>query len=196
MTNIALGPTSGAHAEPLRRGRLGVRASTDGRSITTSSLARVETDSRPHATMRDASDLRSFLIADVRGYTRFIDERGNEAASQLAGRFAGLTCHAVAEYGGTLLELRGDEAPCVFSSARQAIRAAVELQYRFRERKDRTGGRLASVWAWTPARQYRQRRLPRSSPLREDDMPLQPRRALGRLERPAAPGSACLSSLV
>ena len=86
--------------------------------------------------MGDASDLRSFLIADVRGYTRFTNERGDEAASQLAGRFAGLTRDAVAEYGGTLLELRGDEALCVFSSARQAIRAAVELQRRFRERTD------------------------------------------------------------
>jgi class 3 adenylate cyclase len=86
--------------------------------------------------MNDASDLRSFLIADVRGYTRFTNERGDEAASQLAGRFAGLTRAAVAEYGGTLLELRGDEALCVFSSARQAIRAAVELQRRFRERTD------------------------------------------------------------
>ena len=86
--------------------------------------------------MGDASDLRSFLIADVRGYTRFTNERGDEAASQLAGRFAGLVRDAVGEYAGTLLELRGDEALCVFSSARQAIRAAVELQRRFRERTD------------------------------------------------------------
>jgi len=82
--------------------------------------------------MGDASDLRSFLIADVRGYTRFTNEHGDEEASQLAGRFAGLTRTVVAEYGGALLELRGDEALCVFSSARQAIRAAVELQRRFR----------------------------------------------------------------
>ena len=86
------------------------------------------------ATMGDSSDLRSFLIADVRGYTRFTNERGDEAASQLAARFAELTRAAVAAYGGTLLELRGDEALCVFPSARQAIRAAIELQRRFRER--------------------------------------------------------------
>jgi hypothetical protein len=36
-------------------------------------------------------------------------------------------------YGGTLLELRGDEAVVVFNSARQAIRAALELHARFRE---------------------------------------------------------------
>src|SRR6185437_670382 len=33
-------------------------------------------------------------------------------------------------------ELRGDEALCVFSSARQALRAAVELQRSFRKRVD------------------------------------------------------------
>ena len=35
--------------------------------------------------------------------------------------------------GGRLLELRGDEALCVFSSTREAIRAAVDLQQRFVE---------------------------------------------------------------
>lgn len=93
-------------------------------------------DSGPGGITGDASDLRSFLIADVRGYTRFTNERGDEAASQLAGRFAALTRKVVAEYGGTLLELRGDEALCVFASARQAIRAAIELQRRYRERTD------------------------------------------------------------
>jgi class 3 adenylate cyclase len=96
----------------------------------------MEFDPRLGETMGDSSDLRSFLIADVRGYTRFTNERGDEAASQLAGRFAALTRDAVAAYGGTLLELRGDEALCVFPSARQAIRAAIELQRRFRERAD------------------------------------------------------------
>jgi branched-chain amino acid transport system substrate-binding protein len=96
----------------------------------------MEFDPRLGETMGDSSDLRSFLIADVRGYTRFTNERGDEAASQLAGRFAELTRDAVAAYGGTLLELRGDEALCVFPSARQAIRAAIELQRRFRERAD------------------------------------------------------------
>jgi branched-chain amino acid transport system substrate-binding protein len=94
----------------------------------------MEFDPRPDATIGDSSDLRSFLIADVRGYTRFTNERGDEAASQLAGRFAELTRDVVAAYGGTLLELRGDEALCVFPSARQAIRAAIELQRRLRER--------------------------------------------------------------
>jgi YVTN family beta-propeller protein len=77
--------------------------------------------------------IRTFLIADVRGYTLFTQERGDEAAGKLAAKFARLAREGVEGRGGTLLELRGDEALCVFASPRQAIRAAVELQERFVE---------------------------------------------------------------
>jgi branched-chain amino acid transport system substrate-binding protein len=96
----------------------------------------MDSELRVDDTVAEGSDLRSFLIADVRGYTRFTNEHGDEAASQLAARFATITRDAVAAYGGTLLELRGDEALCVFRSARQAIRAAIELQRRFRQREN------------------------------------------------------------
>jgi peptide/nickel transport system substrate-binding protein len=79
-----------------------------------------------------ATELRTFLIADVRGYTRFTREQGDEAASELAAWFAEIVRGAVPGFGGELLELRGDEALCVFGSARQALRAAVELQRRLR----------------------------------------------------------------
>jgi YVTN family beta-propeller protein len=81
-------------------------------------------------------ELHTFLIADVRGYTRFSDENGDEAASDLAKRFAAIVHDAIPPLGGHVLELRGDEALCVFSSARAALSAAVELQRRFRERID------------------------------------------------------------
>jgi YVTN family beta-propeller protein len=79
------------------------------------------------------AQIRTFLIADVRGYTRFTQERGDEAAGALAGRFADIAGEIVESRGGTLLELRGDEALCVFTSARDAIRAATDLQRRFVE---------------------------------------------------------------
>ena len=78
------------------------------------------------------TELRTFLIADVRGYTRFTKEQGDEAASDLAASFAEIVRGTVPEFAGELLELRGDEALCVFGSARQALRAAVELQRRLR----------------------------------------------------------------
>jgi WD40 repeat protein/class 3 adenylate cyclase len=70
----------------------------------------------------------SFLIADVRGYTRFTAERGDAAAALLAKRFADLARDAVCARGGRVIELRGDEALAVFESPSQAVRAAVEFQ--------------------------------------------------------------------
>jgi peptide/nickel transport system substrate-binding protein len=81
----------------------------------------------------DDAHIRTFLIADVRGYTLFTQERGDEAAGKLAAKFARIAREAVEGRGGTLLELRGDEALCVFGSTRQAIRAAVDMQERFVE---------------------------------------------------------------
>jgi YVTN family beta-propeller protein len=77
--------------------------------------------------------IRTFLIADVRGYTLFTQERGDEAAAKLAAKFADIAREIVETRGGTLLELRGDEALCVFASTREAIRAALDLQQRFVE---------------------------------------------------------------
>jgi WD40 repeat protein/class 3 adenylate cyclase len=77
--------------------------------------------------------LRIFLIADVRGYTKFTQERGDEAAATLASRFATIAREALTPGGGKVLEFRGDEVLAVFASARQAIRAAVDLQAAFVE---------------------------------------------------------------
>jgi YVTN family beta-propeller protein len=75
--------------------------------------------------------IRTFLIADVRGYTLFTHERGDEAATKLAARFADIAREAVKEHGGSVIELRGDEALATFDSPRQAILAAVRAQDRF-----------------------------------------------------------------
>src|SRR5262249_49878718 len=80
---------------------------------------------QPERTGHDA--LHVFLIADVRGYTRYTYERGDEHAARLAMRFAEIARLAVEARGGHVLELRGDEVLAVFISARAALRAAVEL---------------------------------------------------------------------
>ena len=84
----------------------------------------------------EATRFRAFLIADLRGYTRYSDEHGDEAASALARRFAAIASEAVRAQGGDVVELRGDEALCVFATARSAVRGAVEIQRRARERVD------------------------------------------------------------
>jgi class 3 adenylate cyclase len=77
-----------------------------------------------------AEEIRTFLIADVRGYSIFTQERGDEAAGRLAARFADIVREQVQARDGSVIELRGDEALAVFHSPRQAIRTAVELQAR------------------------------------------------------------------
>jgi serine/threonine-protein kinase len=75
-----------------------------------------------------AAQLRTFLIADVRGYTRYTQKHGDQAAAELASAFAELVGEAVASHGGRVIELRGDEALVVFDSARQALQAALTIQ--------------------------------------------------------------------
>lgn len=80
--------------------------------------------------LRTGSGVHTFLIADVRGYTQFTLDHGDEAAARLATRFAQVVEDTVTAREGRLIELRGDEALVIFSSPRQALSAAVDLQSR------------------------------------------------------------------
>jgi ABC-type transport system substrate-binding protein/class 3 adenylate cyclase/glutamine cyclotransferase len=82
------------------------------------------------ASRRTIPGVRTFLITDVRGYTSYTAEHGDEAAAALASSFAEIVQQVVEEREGRLIELRGDEALVVFESARQALRSALELQGR------------------------------------------------------------------
>jgi DNA-binding NarL/FixJ family response regulator/class 3 adenylate cyclase len=75
--------------------------------------------------------VRIFLIADIRGYTLFTQEHGDEAAAVLAKVFADVVRDCVESNGGRLVELRGDEALVAFDSPRSAILSAVALQSSF-----------------------------------------------------------------
>jgi YVTN family beta-propeller protein len=85
------------------------------------------------STRRLDADVLTFLIADVRAFTRFTQEQGDEAASRLARHFAGIVRATLPDFAGELVETRGDEVLAVFGSARQALRASVELQRRLRD---------------------------------------------------------------
>jgi WD40 repeat protein/class 3 adenylate cyclase len=82
------------------------------------------------ATLVDAQGAvaeRTFLIADIRGYTRFTHERGDAAAARLAQTFAELAEDAVEARDGRVVEIRGDEVMAVFATPAHAVRAGVEL---------------------------------------------------------------------
>ena len=68
-----------------------------------------------------AAAIRSFLIADIRGYTSFTAEHGDEAASRLAAKFAEVAGEAIEAWGGTLVEIRGDEVLAAFDSGRGLV---------------------------------------------------------------------------
>lgn len=74
------------------------------------------------------SQVRTFLIADIRGYTRYTVAEGDEAAARLTSRFRSIVQAVVSSNDGELLEIRGDEVTVVFASPRQALLAASELQ--------------------------------------------------------------------
>jgi class 3 adenylate cyclase len=61
-----------------------------------------------------AAGIQTFLIADIRGYTRFTQDRGDEAATELAAKFAAIARDGVGGHDGRIIELRGDEALAVF----------------------------------------------------------------------------------
>ena len=72
--------------------------------------------------------VHTFLIANVRSFTRFTLEYGDEAAARLTAQFTQLARETVQIRDGRVFELRGAEVLTVFVSARQALHAAVELQ--------------------------------------------------------------------
>src|SRR5919109_591504 len=90
-----------------------------------------------HQAVPSAAHPRTFLIADIRGYTRFTRDFGDAAAAKLATRFAEMARDVVEARGGSVIELRGDEALAVFSSTAQAARAGIELQAACAEETDR-----------------------------------------------------------
>jgi DNA-binding NarL/FixJ family response regulator/class 3 adenylate cyclase len=76
-------------------------------------------------------EIKVFLIADIRGYTLFTQEQGDDAAARLAKAFAAVVEDVVGSHGGTVVQFRGDEALVVFGSPREAILSAIDLQSRF-----------------------------------------------------------------
>src|SRR6476661_7343018 len=80
-----------------------------------------------------SSQLLAVLIADIRGYTTFTQDRGDEAAAKLSAKFEAIVRGLVSDFDGRVVEIRGDEALCAFNSPRQCLRLAVALQRRFVE---------------------------------------------------------------
>jgi class 3 adenylate cyclase/ABC-type transport system substrate-binding protein/streptogramin lyase len=86
-------------------------------------LAGGEVDAPPPRTVTHA-----FLIADLRGYTRYTQQHGDEAAALLSERFIRLATAQVDGHDGRVMATHGDEIVAVFESPRHAVRAALAIQ--------------------------------------------------------------------
>ena len=79
------------------------------------------------STSTSGPGIRTFVIADIRGYTSWSQEFGDAAAADLTARFTDRVRQGLGDHGD-LVEVRGDEALAAFASARSAIAAAIAIQ--------------------------------------------------------------------
>ena len=99
----------------------------------TEAALRGEVPALPPVPVAATAAVRTFLFADVRGYTSYTREHGDEAGAALAQRFAAIVEALAPAHSGKLQELRGDEAFVVFDSARAALRYALAVQAKVAE---------------------------------------------------------------
>jgi adenylate cyclase len=69
----------------------------------------------------------AMCFLDITGYTRLTEERGDEAAADLAARLAGLVRRSAQEHGGTPVKWLGDGVMFYFREPKAAVLAAVEM---------------------------------------------------------------------
>ena len=70
---------------------------------------------------------RGFLFADLRGYTAFVEEHGDEAAVRLLDAFRRLVRLVVAHYDGAEIKTEGDSFYVVFPSSSAAVQAGLGI---------------------------------------------------------------------
>jgi adenylate cyclase len=69
----------------------------------------------------------AMCFLDLTGYTRLTEERGDEAAAELAARLAGLVRRSSLEHGGTPVKWLGDGVMFYFREPAAAVLAALEM---------------------------------------------------------------------
>ena len=70
---------------------------------------------------------RGFLFCDLRGYTAFVEEHGDRAASELLTAYREVVRGAIAETGGGEIRTEGDSFYVVFASASAAVRCGLAI---------------------------------------------------------------------
>lgn len=81
--------------------------------------------SSPAAEVEDA--YRGFLFSDLRGYTAFVERRGNQAAAGLLDAYRELIRAEVARHRGAEIRTEGDSFYVVFPSAQRAVSCGLDI---------------------------------------------------------------------
>ena len=76
--------------------------------------------------------LSAILAADVAGYSRLMHDDEEATHARLAALLAGAVEPAIAEHGGRIVKNTGDGFLAEFSSAVEAVRAAMHFQTKVR----------------------------------------------------------------
>ncbi|HEU5349435.1 MAG TPA: helix-turn-helix domain-containing protein [Ktedonobacterales bacterium] len=113
------------HLDKLDRATL-----LEAAELSSSTLRKLAQKDKTSAQPAFTAAILVFLIADIRGYTRYTQEHGDAAAARLTTRFSELANSVAEQHDGRVIEVRGDEVLAVFASARQALLAAHMLQAR------------------------------------------------------------------
>ena len=69
----------------------------------------------------------AMCFLDLVGYTRLTEERGDQAAAELAGTLAELVGHTAREHGGLPVKWLGDGVMVYFREPAAAVRAALQM---------------------------------------------------------------------
>src|SRR6478752_6721303 len=77
--------------------------------------------------------LSAILAADVAGYSRLMHNDEEATHAKLAALLADAVGPAIAEHGGRIVKNTGDGCLAEFSSAVEAVRAAIQFQTRIHQ---------------------------------------------------------------
>jgi class 3 adenylate cyclase len=87
----------------------------------------------------------TFLFADLRGYTNFVETYGDAAAAELIAEYRILMRTEIAKAEGAEIRTEGDSFFVVFESAQTALRCAIGMQREAKSRSDARPDRPISI---------------------------------------------------
>jgi class 3 adenylate cyclase len=76
--------------------------------------------------------LAAILFADIQGYTAIMEDDEAKAII-IRDKFQKVLANEIKPHNGRIIQLNGDGAFCIFKSAIEAVRAAIEIQVQVRE---------------------------------------------------------------